>query len=299
MELRLLHPFPPGLACSVHGSALHMRPSHWGVLPADERSNSRFVLWTTAAMTFWRCQWTRRPHGCITSQRNGPESCTLTFIFRLLRRDNRLPVACSTWQARNTGKPPRAPIRCPQQLSRPISHAHLAHTSRFVLGSPRVSPGGCPPRPTTGTRRGATRSAWATKARCTLPFTSHVPRAARVRVHDRAHAEPAPLCPADCVDGSPEPMLSNIDRLWRVWRRAGDALATMCDDVRRFLREWPGWCAEGGRAHVWQPVFLFAHFILLVRVFAVACCPPLSWPVGRVWPLLDDLGRIRYVLVVA
>ena len=128
MELRLLHPFPPGLACSVHGSALHMHPSHWGGLPADARPNSRFVPWTTAEMTFWRCQWTRRPHGCITSQRNGPESCTLTFIFRLLRRDNRLPVACSTWQARNTGKPPRAPIRCPQQLSRPISHTHISHT---------------------------------------------------------------------------------------------------------------------------------------------------------------------------
>jgi hypothetical protein len=32
-----------------------------------------------------------------------------------------------------------------------ISHTHLAHTSRFELGSPRVSPGGCPPRPATGT----------------------------------------------------------------------------------------------------------------------------------------------------
>ena len=37
--------------------------------------------------------------------------------------------------------------------------AHLAHTSRFVSGSPRVSPGGCPPRPATGTHRGASSSA--------------------------------------------------------------------------------------------------------------------------------------------
>mgnify|MGYP001359321922 CR=1 FL=1 len=99
-------------------------------------------------MTFWRCKWTRRPHGCTTSPRNGPASWCRTFIFHLLRRDNQLPVACAMWQARSSGKPSACPYAA---RSTHISHTHLAHTSRFELGSPRVSPGGCPPRPATGT----------------------------------------------------------------------------------------------------------------------------------------------------
>ena len=182
-------PFPPRLACSVHGSALHMRPSHWGVLSADERPNSRFVPWTTAEMTFWRCKWTRRPHSCTTSPRNGPESWCPTFIFHLLRRDNQPPVACAMWQARSSGKPSACPYAA---RSTHISHTHLAHTSRFELGSPRVSPGGCPPRPATGTVT-AGLLLRQLGARCaTLPLAC---MCLEPRAHDRAYNELALLCP--------------------------------------------------------------------------------------------------------
>ena len=169
-------PFPSPLACCVHCTALHMRPSHSGVASAGDAPNPRFVSWTTADLTFERCKWQRRPCGCATSLRYGLASWCVTFIFHLLRRGNRLPVACAIWQARSTalGNPLCATTLCPQQLSRPISHTHLAHISRYeqgnLTGNTRRL---CPPQPGLPDWHGQQKSRGAP---CPSPCICHKPR---------------------------------------------------------------------------------------------------------------------------
>ena len=114
-----------------------------------------------------------------------------TFIFHLLRRDNQPPVACAMWQARSSGKPSACPYAA---RSTHISHTHLAHTSRFELGSPRVSPGGGPPRPATGTvtaglllRQLGARCATLPLACMCLEPRAHVLVPAYVCIEDRSH----------------------------------------------------------------------------------------------------------------
>ena len=189
MESTQSNAFPPGSGGCVHCCHLTMSLLSSGGMSLGAAPNSRFVPWTTAEMTFWRCKWTRRPHSCTTSPRNGPESWCRTCIFHLLRRDNQLPVACAMWQARSSGKPSACPYAA---RSTHISHTHLAHTSRFELGSPRVSPGGCPPRPATGTVT-AGLLLRQLGARCaTLPLAC---MCLEPRAHDRAYTELALLCP--------------------------------------------------------------------------------------------------------
>ena len=182
MESTQSNAFPPGSGGCVHCCHLTMSLLSSGGMSLGAAPNSRFVPWTTAEMTFWRCKWTRRPHSCTTSPRNGPESWCRAFIFHLLRRDNQLPVACAMWQARSSGKPSACPYAA---RSTHISHTHLTHTSRTHISirtwQPEAFPRRLPPAARDRDRhRGATSSATRSSVRHPAPCL-HVPRAARAR----------------------------------------------------------------------------------------------------------------------